>query len=132
MGDWLVTAVALGVGGVAKKHTRERARRKLMRGGGSRVRITPAAEDAKVIICGRCTVEEVMRRVGPTHTTQADVDEESLRGKSIRPESWGHVCVEQKDADAVVEGTKHPFSTNVLWRSVWTREAEDGAMGGEQ
>jgi hypothetical protein len=57
MGDRVVTAVALGVGGVAEKHTRERARRKLMRGGGSSVRITPAAEDAKVIIGGRRTVE---------------------------------------------------------------------------
>jgi hypothetical protein len=40
--------------------------------------------------------------------------------------------MEQKGADAVVEGTKHPFGTTVLWRGVWTREAEDGAMGGEK
>jgi hypothetical protein len=114
MGDRVVTAVALGVGGVAEKHTREGARRKLMRGGGSSVRKTPAAEDAEVIIGGRRTVKEMMRRVGPTHTTRADVDEESRRGKGIRPESRGHGGMEQKGADAVVEGTKHPFGTAIL------------------
>jgi hypothetical protein len=57
MGDRVVAAIALGAGGIAEKHTRERARRKLVRGSGSSVRITLAAEDPEVIIGGRRTVE---------------------------------------------------------------------------
>ena len=73
-----------------------------------------------------------MRRVLPTHAAGADVDEKGRRGEGIRPEPWGHVGMEQKGANAVVESTKDAFSTTVLLGSVWTRETEDGAVGGEK
>ena len=132
MRNRVVAAVALGVGWVAEKHTRERARRELVCGSGGGARIAAAAEDAKIIVGGRHTKEELVRRVRPTHAAQADVDEKSRRGEGIRPEPWGHVGMEQKGAHAVVESAKDAFSTTVLLGSVWTRETEDGAVGGEK
>ena len=132
MRDRVVAAVALGVGGVAEKHTRERARRELVRGGGGGARVAAAAEDAKIIVGGWHTKEELVRRVLPTHAAGADVDEKGRRGEGIRPEPWGHVGMEQKGAHAVVESTKDAFSTTVLLGSVWTRETKDGTMGGEK
>ena len=132
MRDGVVAAIALGVGGVAEKHARERARRELVGGSGGGARIAAAAEDAEVVIGGGRTKQKVMRRVVPTHAAGADVDEKGRHGESIRPEPWGHVCMEQKGADAVVESTKDAFGTTVLLGSVGTCEAENGAVRGEK
>ena len=132
MRDHLVGAVALGVSWVAKKHTRERAWRELMRGGGGGARVAAAAEDTKIVVGGRHTKEKLVRRIVPTHTAGADVDEESRHGEGIRPEPWGHVGMKQKGAHAVVESTKNAFGATVLLRSVWTRETKNGTVGGEE
>ena len=71
MRDRVVAAVALGVGGIAEEHTRQGARRELVRGG---ARVAAAAEDAKIIVGGRHTKEKLMRRILPTHAAWADVD----------------------------------------------------------
>ena len=93
MRDRVVAAVALGVGWVAEKHTRERARRELVRCSGGGARVAATAEDAKIVVGGRHTEEELVRRAVPTHTAGADVDEEGRHGEGIRPEPWGHVCM---------------------------------------
>jgi hypothetical protein len=130
MRDRVVAAVALGVGGVAEEHTRERARRELMRGGGGGARVAAAAEDAKIIVGGRHTKEKMVRRIVPTHAAGADVDEEGRHGESIWPEPWGHVGMKQKGAHAVIESAKNAFGATVLLRGVWTRETKDGTVGG--
>jgi hypothetical protein len=132
MRDRVITAVSLGVGGIAEEHTRERARRELVRGGSGGAGVATAAEDAEIVIDGRHTIEKVVRRVLPTHAAGADVDEECRHGKSIRPEPWGHVGVKQKGAHAVVESAENAFSTTVLLRGVRTRETKNGAVRGEE
>jgi hypothetical protein len=132
MRDRVVAAVPLGVGGIAEKHTRERARRKLVRGGSGGAGVATAAEDAEIGVGGRHTKEKVVRRVVPTHAAGADVDEEGRHGKGIRPEPWGHVGVKQNGAHAVIESAKNAFGATVLLRCVWTREAKDGTVRGEK
>jgi hypothetical protein len=90
------------------------------RGGGG-ARVAAAAEDAEIVIGQRRTKEEMMRRVVPAGTAGTDVDENSSGGKGIGPEPWGHIRVEQKGANIIVESAEDAFNTTVLLRGVGTR-----------
>ena len=75
MGDGIIAAVALSVRWVAEKDAGDGAWCKLMRRSSGDARVAKAAEDAKLIIRGWCTEEEVMRCKVPASVTGSDVNE---------------------------------------------------------
>ena len=76
MGDGIIAAVALSVRWVAEKDAGDGAGCKLMRRSGDDARVAETTEDAKLIVRGRCTEEEVMRCKVPASMIGADVNEE--------------------------------------------------------
>ena len=76
MGDRIIAAVALSVRWVAEKDAGDGAGCKLMRCSSGDARVAETAEDAKLIIRGRCTKEEVMRCKVPASATWTNVNEE--------------------------------------------------------
>ena len=103
-----------------------------MRSGGSRVRVTAAAKDAKVIIKWRGTKKKMVGGVVPAGAAWADVSKKGGGGEGVGPKLGWHVGVEEKCAGAIVESTKNPFSTTILLGGIWTCEAKYGAVGGEK
>ena len=76
MGDGIIAAVALSVRWVAEKDAGDGAGCKLMRRSGGDARVAETPEDAKLIIRGRCTEEEVMRCNVSASAIGANVNEE--------------------------------------------------------
>ena len=76
MGDGIIAAVALSVRWVAEKDAGDGAECKLMRCSSGDARVAETTEDAKLIIRGWCTEEEVMRCKVPASATWTDVNEE--------------------------------------------------------
>ena len=118
MRDGIVAAVALSVRWVAEKDAGDGARCKLMRRSGGDARIAETAEDAKLIIRGRCSKEEVMRCKVPASTTWTDVDEERSGGESVRPKARRHIGMKEKRPNAVIKSVEDALSVTVLLRSV--------------
>jgi hypothetical protein len=120
MGHGIIAAIALGVSRVTEKDTRNGTGGEFVRGGGSDTGVTTTTKDPKIIIRGRGTKKKVVWRVVPTSTTRTEVDEEGGGGEGVGPKGRWDVTVEEKGADAVVEGAEHTLGTTILLRGIGT------------
>jgi hypothetical protein len=60
------------------------------------------------------------------------VDQEHSGGKGLNPVGSGHGGMNQKCANNIVQGAKHPLSLAVLGRHVWTRSAQQYATASQE
>jgi hypothetical protein len=60
------------------------------------------------------------------------VDQEHSGGKSLNPVGSRHGGMNQKCANNIVQGAKHPFSLAVLGGRVWTRSAQQYATASQE
>jgi hypothetical protein len=62
----------------------------------------------------------MVRRIVPSSTTRAKVNEKGGSGEGVEPKGGRNMGVEQKGANAVVKSAENVLSTTILLRSVWT------------
>jgi hypothetical protein len=60
------------------------------------------------------------------------VDQEHSGGKSLNPVGSKHGGMNQKCANSIVQGAKHPFNLAVLGGRVWTRSARQYATASQE
>jgi hypothetical protein len=132
----IVAAVPLMVRGVTKEHTTGRARCKLMRSSGSKIRVASAPEDTKVSVSGRGTEDSVVRSRSGRSCGRKTVEKVGGGVEALCPEARGKGGLDQKSAHDIVCGPNHALCLAVLWRSIRTRHtkldttSEEGARGG--
>ena len=68
----------------------------------------------------------------PAGAARADVNKKGGGGEGIWPEARGHIRMEQECTNTIVESAKDAFSAAILLGGVWTREEEDGVVGGKE
>ena len=120
MGHGVVAAIAFGVSRVTKEDTQDGTGSEFVRGGGGNTGVTTTTEDPKTVVGWRRTKQEVMWRIVLASTTRTEVDKKCGGGQGVGPEGGRDVAMEEKGADAVVEGAEDMLGTAVLLRCVWT------------
>jgi hypothetical protein len=85
-----------------------------------------------MIVGGMLAIEKLIRCVVVAWATRTPVEGVCRLGKSFRPERRRNGGVKEKGTDTVIQSAKHTLSATVLPGCVWTREAEDRAVGGQK
>jgi hypothetical protein len=85
-----------------------------------------------MIVGGMLAIEKLIRCVVVAWATRTPVEGVCRRGKSFRPERRRNGGVKKKGANTIIQSAKHTLSAAVLLGCIWTREAEDHAIGGQK
>jgi hypothetical protein len=86
MGGWIIATIAALLSQIPEKNAGDRARFEFVWRGRGGVWIASAAEDSKMIISGRNTVEKAVGRVVGTAATRAAIEQVGRGGESVGPE----------------------------------------------
>jgi hypothetical protein len=85
-----------------------------VRGGGSKVRIAEASEDAKGDIIWECVVKYLVGYL-VLDGGGAPVEAEGCCCEGLSPVGRWHGCMEEHGSNVVVGSAEHAFSLDVLW-----------------
>jgi hypothetical protein len=114
---------------IPQKNTPSRAGSKLMRHGGSEVRIASTSKNTKLLICGRCVVQGSKGTRGADSFSGKAIEKISGCMQSICPIARRHGCLEQQGADHTVGGAEHAFGFTVLRRCIEARHTKLHTIG---
>ena len=81
-----------------------------------------------MIVVKSVAMQELVRCSIVAWAAWTTVERVSVRGESLGPKRRGHVGVEEKGANVVVEGAKNALGMAILLRCVRTSEPEDHAI----
>jgi hypothetical protein len=118
--------------GVAEKDTRGGARRQFVGSRGTEVWVAQATKDPKGGVIWHLAVKQMIGNTVMYGRGGPPVDQEHNGGKSLNPVGSRHGGMNQKCANSIVQGAKHPFSLAVLGGRVWTRSAQHDATASEE
>jgi hypothetical protein len=117
---------------VAEKDTRGGAMRQFVGSRGTEVWIAQATKDPKGGVIWHLAVKQMIGNTVMYGRGGPPVDQEHSAGKSLNPVGSRHGGMNQKCANIIVQGAKHPFSLAVLGGRVWTRSAQHDAMASQE
>jgi hypothetical protein len=120
------------VRGIPQKDASHRTGRKLVGSGGSGVRVTQAAKNAKVLIIWWGTEQKLVRGEVLARFARANIEKVGGSVQSFSPKTRRKMSLEKQCTDAIIDSSKNPFSAAALLRSVRARETQTNAMGGEK